>query len=288
MLWPDTFNNHFHPQTAIAAVEVLETAGFQVVVPGPSLCCGRPLYDFGMLDAAKQLWREILLTLRPEIEAGTPLVGLEPSCVAAFRDELLNLYPMDEDAKRLSKNTFILSEFLIQKAPDFEIPRLRRKAIVQKHCHHDHVMTFADEQLLLQKMGLDFEVLNSGCCGMAGSFGFEADNYDVSVAVGERVLLPAVRSLDADTLIISDGFSCREQVADLTGRGALHLAQVLQMAFRDGPRGRFDGPVESAYQPLGKWAPKPSTAAITATVVGVGLVAGLGLAWALTRRRSIS
>ncbi len=289
LLWPDTFNNHFHPQTAIAAVEVLETAGFQVVVPGPSLCCGRPLYDFGMLETAKALWQDILGALRPEIEAGTPLVGLEPSCVAAFRDELVNLYPMDEDAKRLSKNTFILSEFLIQKAPDFEIPRLRRKAIVQKHCHHDHVMTYADEQLLLQKMGLDFEVLDSGCCGMAGSFGFEAENYDVSVAVGERVLLPRVRSLDDDTLIISDGFSCREQVADLTGRGALHLSQVLQMALQDGPKGsQVHGPVESAYQPLGKWTPRPSKAAITATVVGVGLVAGLGLAWALTRDRRIS
>ena len=288
LLWPDTFNNHFHPQTAIAGVEVLEAAGFQVVVPGPSLCCGRPLYDFGMLDKAKELWREILAALRPEIEAGTPLVGLEPSCVAAFRDELINLYPMDEDAKRLSKNTFILSEFLIRKAPDFEVPRLRRKAIVQKHCHHDHVMTFADEQLLLQKMGLDFEVLDSGCCGMAGSFGFEAENYDVSVAVGERVLLPAVRSLDDETLIISDGFSCREQVADLTGRGALHLAQVLRMALREGPGAAIRGPVESAYQPLGKWSPRPSRAAVAAVVGGVGLVAGLGLAWALTRRRPLA
>ena len=293
LLWPDTFNNHFHPQTAIAAVEVLEAAGFQVVVPKPSLCCGRPLYDFGMLEAAQGLWLEILAALRPEIEAGTPLLGLEPSCVAAFRDELLNLYPMDEDAKRLSKNTFILSEFLIQKAPDFPIPTLRRKAIVQKHCHHDHVMTYADEQLPLQKMGLDFEVLDSGCCGMAGSFGFEAENYDVSVAVGERVLLPAVRSIDDDTLIISDGFSCREQVADLTGRGALHLAQVLQMAMRGerggaGRGGAVHGPVESAYQPLGKWTPQPSKAAVTAVVAGVGRVAGLGLAWALTRRRGLS
>jgi FAD/FMN-containing dehydrogenase/Fe-S oxidoreductase len=287
LLWPDTFNNHFHPQTVIAGVEVLEAAGFQVAVPGSSLCCGRPLYDFGMLAKAKGLWQEILVALRPEIEAGTPLVGLEPSCVAAFRDELLNLYPMDEEAKRLSKNTFILSEFLIQKAPDFKIPKLRRKAIVQKHCHHDHVMTYADEQLLLQKMGLDFEILDSGCCGMAGSFGFEAENYDVSVAVGERVLLPAVRSLDDETLIISDGFSCREQVADLTGRGALHLAQVIQMALRGETKGAIHGPVESAYQPLGKWSPQPSQVAIAA-VVGVGLVAGLGLAWALSRRRPLA
>jgi len=131
LLWPDTFNNHFHPQTAIAAVEVLEAAGFQVTIPNRALCCGRPLYDFGMLDRAKVLWEEVLDVLRPEIEAGTPVVGLEPSCVAAFRDELINLFPMDEDAKRLTANTFILSEFLTKRAPDFHPPGLRRKAIVQ-------------------------------------------------------------------------------------------------------------------------------------------------------------
>ena len=151
VLWPDTFNNHFHPQTAIAAVEVLEAAGFQVTIPRQRLCCGRPLYDFGMLEQAKQLWREILDALRPEIEAGVPVVGLEPSCVAAFRDELNNLYPMDEDAKRLSENTFILSEFLAAKAANFHCPRLRRKAIVQKHCHHDHVMGYDDETAILSE-----------------------------------------------------------------------------------------------------------------------------------------
>lgn len=284
LLWPDTFNNHFHPQTAIAAVDVLEAAGFQVVVPGPSLCCGRPLYDFGMLETAKRLWRDVLDALRPEIEAGTPLVGLEPSCVAAFRDELVNLYPMDEDAKRLAANTFMLSEFLVKKAPDFELPKLRRKAIVQKHCHHDHVMSYKDENILLQRLGLDFEVLDSGCCGMAGSFGFEAENYDVSVRVGERALLPSVREAPADTLVIADGFSCREQVADLTGRGALNVAQVLQMALREGPGGPQGGLAEEGYQPLGKWEPRPSRAAVAA-VVGVGLLAGVGLAWALTRAR---
>ena len=284
LLWPDTFNNHFHPQTAKAAVEVLEDAGFQVIVPRKSLCCGRPLYDFGMLDTAKGLLREILDTLRPEIEAGTPVVGLEPSCVAVFRDELINLFPMDEDARRLTANTFILSEFLEKKAPDFILPKLRRKALVQKHCHHEHVMKFDAENAVLQKLGLDYDLLDSGCCGMAGSFGFEAEHYDVSVAVGERRLLPAVRGADPGTLVIADGFSCREQIAGLTGRGALHLAQVIQMAMHEGPDGpRRDRP-ELAYQPLGKWKPAPSIAA-AATVVGLGVVAGVGLAWALTRRR---
>ena len=194
----------------------------------------------------------------PEIEAGTPFVGLEPSCVAVFRDELCNLFPMDEDAKRLRDNTFILSEFLEKKASHFRPPRLHRKAIVQKHCHHDHVMGFREEDALLRKLGLDYEILNSGCCGMAGSFGFESGHYDVSVAVGERVLLPAVRAADASTLIIADGFSCREQIAGLTGRGALHLAQLLQMALHEGPEGPREVPPERNYQPLGKWSPGSS------------------------------
>ena len=284
VLWPDTFNNHFHPQTAKAAVEILEAAGFQVVVPNKSLCCGRPLYDFGMLDTAKGLLREILDTLRPEIEASIPVVGLEPSCVAVFRDEMMNLFPMDEDAKRLSANTFILSEFLAKKAPGFRLPRMKRKALVQKHCHHEHVMKFDAENSVLKQLGLDYELLDSGCCGMAGSFGFESGHYDVSVAVGERRLLPAVRAADPDTLVIADGFSCREQIAGLTGRGALHLAQVIQMAMHEGPEGPSRELPEMSYQPLGKWEPAPSLAA-TAAVVGLGVLAGLGVAWALTRRR---
>ena len=147
------------------------------------------------------------------------MVGLEPSCVAVFRDELINLLPMDEDAKRLSTQSFVLSEFLAQKAPHYRLPQLKRKALVQKHCHHEHVMKFDAENSILKKLGLDYELLDSGCCGMAGSFGFKTGHYDISVAVGERVLLPAVRRADEDTLIIADGFSCREQIAGLTGRG---------------------------------------------------------------------
>jgi FAD/FMN-containing dehydrogenase/Fe-S oxidoreductase len=282
LLWPDTFNNHFHPQTLRAAVEVLEDAGFQIIVPRPWLCCGRPLYDFGMLDTAERLLRSILDALRPEIEAGTPFVGLEPSCVAVFRDELRNLLPMDEDAKRLGGNVFTLAEFLEKKAPGYRPPRLRRKALVHGHCHHSHIMTLKHEQSLLKNLGLDFEMLDSGCCGMAGSFGFEAGKYDISVAVGERVLLPAVRDADPETLIIADGFSCREQIAGLTDRGALHLAQVLQMALHEGPDGpRADRP-EAEYQPLGRWEPATTVGAL-AFAAGVGLLAGFGLARAASR-----
>jgi Fe-S oxidoreductase len=234
MLWPDTFNNYFHPEIGKAAVAVLETAGFRVIIPQKRLCCGRPLYDFGMLDRAKKLWLEILEALRPQIRAGIPLVGLEPSCTAAFRDELLNLYPHDEDAQRLAGQVYTLAEFLTKRAPDFR-HRLaqspfRRRAIVHGHCHHKAIMGMRADEQLLKQLGLDVQVLDSGCCGLAGSFGFEAGRkYEVSIAAGERVLLPAVRQAETDTLIITDGFSCREQIAQATGRRALHLAQVIQI-----------------------------------------------------------
>lgn len=248
LLWPDTFNNHFHPETAKAAVEVLEAAGYRVVVPEPWLCCGRPLYDYGMLDLAEKLLRDILEALRPEIAAGTPLVGLEPSCLAVFRDEMRNLFPNDEDAKRLYRQSYLLSEFLEKRTPDFQVPRLDRRAIVQGHCHHQAVMRMTDEEAVLGKMHLDYEVLDSGCCGMAGGFGFErGDHYDVSIKAGERILLPAVRDAAADTLIIADGFSCREQIAQQTDRKALHLAQVLQMAMTTGPQGPEEGLPETDY-----------------------------------------
>jgi FAD/FMN-containing dehydrogenase/Fe-S oxidoreductase len=275
ILWPDTFNNHFHPEVARAAVEVLERAGRQVLVPGPSLCCGRPLYDFGMLDTAKRLLKQILHTLKPWIEAGVPIVGLEPSCVAVFRDELGNLFPDDEDAKRLAKQTFLLSEFLTREVDDYQPPRLARKALVHGHCHHKAVMKMTDEGQLLQKIGLDFHILDSGCCGMAGSFGFEREHYDVSRAVGELVLLPAVREAAKDELIVANGFSCREQIRQLTDRRALHVAQVLQMAHhqasgRDYPERNVPAADDSA-------APSQHLAK-AAMIVGAGVLLG-ALCW---------
>jgi Fe-S oxidoreductase len=235
LLWPDTFNNYFLPATARAAVEVLEAAGFQIVLPEADLCCGRPLYDFGMLDRAKKLLMQILDSLSPEIEAGTPVVGLEPSCVAVFRDELLNLFPDDRRAQAMSRQTFLLSEFLEANASNFPFPRLERKALLHGHCHHKSIMRMTAEDSVLRRIGVDFHSPASGCCGMAGSFGFEHDKYKVSMAIGELELLPAVRRAPADCLIIADGFSCREQIAQGSDRRALHLAEVLHMALAERP-----------------------------------------------------
>jgi FAD/FMN-containing dehydrogenase/Fe-S oxidoreductase len=237
LLWPDTFNNYFLPATAMAAAEVLEAAGFQVIVPRANLCCGRPLYDFGMLDRAEALLLRILDELSPEIEAGVPVVGLEPSCVAVFRDELLNLFPHDQRAQALARQTYLLSEFLETHARDFKVPRFERTALLHGHCHHKSIQKMTAEESVLHRLGVDFRQPAPGCCGMAGSFGFERDKYDVSMAIGELELLPAVRSAPADCLIIADGFSCREQIAQGTDREALHLAEVLQMALAQGRDG---------------------------------------------------
>ena len=177
ILWPDTFTNHFHPEIGKAAVEVLESAGYEVLVPPHSLCCGRPLYDFGMLDKAQALLTRMLGTLRPEIRRGIPLVGLEPSCLSVFRDELVNLFPHDEDAQRLNKQCFTLSEFLANEVDGYEPPKLNRKAIVHGHCHHRSVMEMDAEMKLLKEMGLEIETPEPGCCGMAGSFGFESGEH---------------------------------------------------------------------------------------------------------------
>jgi Fe-S oxidoreductase len=282
LLWPDTFNNYFFPQTAQAAVEVLEAAGRRVVVPMQSLCCGRPLYDYGMLDRARAYLQEVLEALRPAGREGVPVVGLEPSCVAVFRDELVNLLPDDEDARRLSKQSFLLSEFLAQ-CEGYRPPRLRRRALVHGHCHHKALMGMGAEEKVLTALGLDYQVLDSGCCGLAGSFGFEKDHYDVSMKIGERVLLPAVREAGPDVLVIADGFSCREQIEHGTGRRALHLAEVLQLAARQEEQETQRG--HSGVSRLDEGAPVLSNRTLKAALVAGGVLAAAGgLLWQARRR----
>lgn len=271
ILWPDTFNDHFHPVTAIHAVHALERARFFVEVPRAPLCCGRPLFDYGLLTTAKAWLANILENLQHDIEAGVPIVGLEPSCVAVFRDELRELMPHSENAKRLSKQVFLLSEFLHDR--HVPLPKLQRDAIVHGHCHHQAVMTFDAEQEVLRALGLNCRVLDSGCCGMAGSFGFERDHYDVSMKVGERVLLPAVRSAPKDELVVADGFSCRTQIEQATARRALHLADLLEMAAKDGVRGPSGDYPEQRYVPSYGGPPSVQSRVALAATIGVGAAA---------------
>jgi Fe-S oxidoreductase len=196
-----------------------------VAIPDRILCCGRPLYDWGRIDKAKALWRQTLETLREDIAAGTPLIGLEPACVSAFRDELIDLFPDDERAKRLSEQTLFFTEFLDRN--NCALPRIDGSALVQLHCHHHAIIKPTSEQNVLKKLGIEFEVMASGCCGMAGSLGFEAAKYDVSIKAAERVLLPKVREAAQDTVVLANGFSCREQIEQTTDRRPQHIAELI-------------------------------------------------------------
>lgn len=227
MLWPDTFNNYFRPETAIAATEVLEALGYTITIPDRNLCCGRPLYDWGMLDQAKKLWGRTLETLAPVMRDGMPIVGLEPACVSAFRDELPSLLLGNERAERLSRQTLFFTEFLDRHVPHQKLGRISGSALVQIHCHHHAVLEPDAERNVLDQVGLDYEVMKSGCCGMAGAFGFERDKYDVSITAAERAMLPLIRNAGSDTVILADGFSCREQIEQCSGRRTKHIAELL-------------------------------------------------------------
>ncbi len=231
ILWADTFNNHFQPGSAAAAVEVLEALGYTVTVPQKHLCCGRPLYDFGMLATARDYLQEILQALQTDIRAGVPIIGLEPACVSVFRDELLNLFPDHALARRLSAQVHLFSDFLMR-VTDWDAPQLGGAALVHGHCHQKSLSGMAAEMALLKRLGIRAHTVESGCCGMAGAFGFHPQHYPVSVKIGEAALLPAVRAADAQTMIVASGYSCREQIAQLTERNALHIAEVVALALR--------------------------------------------------------
>jgi len=234
LLWPDTFNDAFRPHTAQAATQVLEALGYHVEIPERPFCCGRPLYDYGMLSTARRWLLRIVAALRPELEAGVPVVGLEPSCVAVFRDELCNLLPGDEGARLLRDRALGLDELLARSDLDGLRVSLPRTALVQPHCHQRAVLDPEAEEEVLSHLGLELQTPDAGCCGMAGAFGFEREHYEVSIRAGERVLLPAVRALPDEAIVVADGFSCREQIAQATSRRALHLAEVVHLALRRG------------------------------------------------------
>jgi FAD/FMN-containing dehydrogenase/Fe-S oxidoreductase len=232
VLWPDTFSNHLSPQVGKAAVAVLEAAGFEVVLPNKPVCCGLTWISTGQLGVARRVLRRSLTVLAPHLTAGTPIVGLEPSCTAALRQDAPDLLDGDRLAAAAAMSTYTLAETLAKFAPDWEPPQVGGEALVQTHCHQHAVLGFDADTALMAAAGIRAEVPDSGCCGLAGNFGFEKDHYAVSKAVGERVLLPAVREAAEATAVVADGFSCRTQIEQGTPRRAVHLAELLASGLR--------------------------------------------------------
>ena len=227
LLWADTFTNYFQPHIAEAAYDVLATAGFRVRVLERHVCCGRPLYDFGMLDRAKDYLADSMDALAAPLAAGTSIVVLEPSCASVFRDEAVNLLPDDPRSGKLKEQVMLLAEFLLKRAPDYKPEHAQQQMLLHVHCHQRALFNVKDEVAALRATGGDVNLVEAGCCGMAGPFGFARQGFAVSQTLAERALLPAVRAADANTLIVTDGFSCREQIAQNTARRAVHLAEVL-------------------------------------------------------------
>jgi Fe-S oxidoreductase len=249
LLWPDTFTNNFQPEVGAAAVQVLESAGYRVVLPKQTLCCGLTWISTGQLTTAKRVLQRTLAALAPLLRKGMPVVGLEPSCTAVFRSDAHDLFPFDKDVLRLKGQTYTLAEFLLQNAPDWQPEPLDRDAIMQMHCHQHAVLGEDPDVKVCERVGVNGRLLSSGCCGLAGNFGFERGHYDVSMACAERALLPEVRDVEPDVLVIADGFSCRTQVEQAQlGRTPVHLAEVLAAAVRRERLG--DRPEETVRRPL--------------------------------------
>ncbi|MEU4214165.1 FAD-linked oxidase C-terminal domain-containing protein [Actinoplanes sp. NPDC026623] len=274
VLWPDTFTNHFDPSIARAAVQVVEDAGWRVVVPDQKVCCGLTWISTGQLETAKRVLLRTVEILRPHLRAGHLILGLEPSCTGVFRSDAEELFPHDQDVERLRRQTVTLAELLTRHTPGWEPPQVRRTAHIQTHCHHHAVMGYDADTKLLAAAGVRADVLDSGCCGLAGNFGFEQGHYEVSEACAERVLLPAVRDADPGDVILADGFSCRTQVqqSDSGGRRGVHLAELLAAGL-DGDDGRG--------VPEQRWADRPPAPGrpvrwLTSATVAATAVAGLG------------
>jgi FAD/FMN-containing dehydrogenase/Fe-S oxidoreductase len=231
VLFPDTFSNFFEPHVAVAAVGVLERAGFRVAIPPRDLCCGRPLYDQGMLDVAKQRLASAVEVLSPIVARGTKVVGLEPSCVMTFRDELPALFPRSSGTRALAENVLLLDEFIAHDGPDFIPPTLRGDAILHGHCHRKSIAGLDSELALIGRIpGLNVDVPDTGCCGMAGAFGYTEPHHKISQQIGARVLFPAIEKSSPATFIIADGFACRSQIRQFCpGRYPLHLAELLNL-----------------------------------------------------------
>jgi FAD/FMN-containing dehydrogenase/Fe-S oxidoreductase len=271
VLWPDTFSTYFHPSIAVSAVRVLEDAGFHVAVPTKPVCCGLTWISTGQLPQAQKVLRRTLGVLRPYLEAGTPVIGLEPSCTAVFRADAPELMPSDQDVQRLAGQFRTFAEHLVHHAPEgWQPPQLARQATVQTHCHQHAIMKFDADRELMRRAHLDADVLDEGCCGLAGNFGFERGHHELSMAVAEQGVLPAVRETAPDSLLLADGFSCRTQIEQGdTGRRALHLAEVLALGLESTlPAEHPERLAQRPAQPsrTARWA-TTTAAAVTATAV---------------------
>ena len=240
LLWVDTFNTYFEPENARAAQRVLEAAGYQVRFPAPSgrpACCGRTFLNAGLVDEARREGRRLLSALTPWVERGVPIVGLEPSCLLTLRDELPLILPGEESAS-LADASLLFDEFLLREAEAGRAPLdlgpvEARTALVHTHCHQKALgQEGATERVLRRIPGLEVETLPSGCCGMAGAFGYEAEHYDISMAMGELDLLPAVRDAAPDTWVLAAGVSCRHQIDHGAQRSSLTLAQILEVSLK--------------------------------------------------------
>ncbi|MBB4689119.1 FAD-binding and (Fe-S)-binding domain-containing protein [Amycolatopsis jiangsuensis] len=229
MLWPDTFTGYFHPRIGQAAVRVLEDAGWRVTMPEKPLCCGLTWISTGQLGVAKRILSRTVRELAPHVREGGLVLGLEPSCTAVFRSDAPELFPGDQDVRRLRGQTVTLAELLTEHSPGYQPPKVAAEAIAQVHCHQHAVLGWDADRSLLHEAGVDAEQLDSGCCGLAGNFGFEKGHKEVSEACAERVLLPRVREAGEDTVVLADGFSCRTQIHELdsNGRDGVHLAELL-------------------------------------------------------------
>jgi Fe-S oxidoreductase/FAD/FMN-containing dehydrogenase len=229
LLWPDTWNNYYHPATLAAAETVLAAAGFRVIVPKGHICCGRPLYDFGHLGSARAYLARVLDRMTPHIDAGMPFIFLEPSCASVFKDELPELFPEDPRARKMREQVWLLVDWLAAKAPGFAAGKLSgARILIHGHCHHKAVFGGPKKEIgLLREAGATVDAIEAGCCGMAGPFGFEADKFEVSKTIAGQGLLPAVAAAEPGTMIVADGFSCREQILQLGHTHALHFAEVL-------------------------------------------------------------
>lgn len=230
LLWPDTFTNYLAPEVGRAAVRVLEAAGFEVHLPRGPVCCGLTWISTGQLNVAKRVLRASLRRIGRELRERVPVIGLEPSCTAALRHDAADLLSGEPLAQAVPAQTHTLAELLARRAPTWTPPKVGGDALVQVHCHQHAALGFDHDTALMATAGITAEVPDSGCCGLAGNFGFEDGHYELSQAVGERVILPKVRSAGADTTVIADGFSCRTQIAQATSRTPRHLAEVLAAA----------------------------------------------------------